>query len=122
MRGTHFKAVLIKKVPKNTKLIISSNLVVVRPKFNYPHFIVMYLNSEAFQKKYIETKDEALLNLSIKEARKFELPSPNQEQRILLHELFFSTLEKVEALNAEIKATQLLMEATLFAQSHLEEN
>lgn len=121
MRGTNFKAVLIKEIPEHIKLIISSNMLVIRPKIDYPEFIGIYLNSNAFQQKHIEAKKDNMLSISVKEARQFALPFPDDTQRVLLHELFYSALDKIEAHKAEIKATQLLVEAALFNQCAIDD-
>ncbi|NPA72870.1 MAG: restriction endonuclease subunit S [Gammaproteobacteria bacterium] len=114
IRGTIFRASIIKDLHNSPNTIVSNNMMIIRPKVTYPEFIVMYLNSEWFDKNHIQKNHRPMLMISIKEMKALSLKLPEDSKRVLLTDVFYSAENRHAQLKEAHKATQRLSESVLF--------
>lgn len=120
-RGTVYQAGIIKQLAPNRRIIISNNMICLRPNNQNPEAILMYLNSDWFKQNIIKKEFPKMLSLSVKWLSNLPFTLPNDEERAQLSQTLSQHQTLINALQALKAASQTALDAKLFSYLKTEE-
>ncbi|WP_044414247.1 restriction endonuclease subunit S domain-containing protein [Thiomicrospira microaerophila] len=85
-RSTSYQVAMISTVPDKTRLLISNNMICLRPKPDQPeaYAILVYLNSQWFREQVVKKEFPKMINITVKWVKElaFNPPSPEVSRQL----------------------------------------
>ena len=113
-RGTSFHVAMIETLAPNQHIIMSNNMLCLRPDIEHPHAITIYLNSDDFKDNVIAKEFPKMLGLSVRWLNEVVFSLPAAHKRAAFADLLKSYQTQIDAIETYRQAFQTRMEAALF--------
>jgi hypothetical protein len=113
-RGTSYQAAMIDSLADNQRIIMSNNMICLRPHVECAEPILLYLNSEWFKQTIIEKEFPKMLTLTVKWVTELPFDLPELTERQHLSQALRQHQELLYSLEQVKQKSKIYLDARLF--------